>query len=97
MRPDPGRGDGGAGGRVCGGGTDSAGSVTSAVAVVTLVDTTGPEVAVWPTNQVLAAGAECQAVVPELTKAVVADDCSVPLTITQSRRRAVCWAWGRTR
>ena len=64
--------------------TNTAGSVTSSVANVTVLDTTAPTITSSPGNQMSHANASCQATVPDLRGGVVAADCSGSVTIGQS-------------
>ena len=64
--------------------TNTAGSVTSSVANVTVLDTTAPTITSSPGNQTSHANASCQATVPDLRGGVVAADCSGSVTIGQS-------------
>jgi uncharacterized repeat protein (TIGR01451 family) len=60
------------------------GTVTSAAATLTLVDTTVPVITACAPNQTLSANANCQAAVPDLTGLVVAGDTCGPVTVSQT-------------
>ncbi|HVM49309.1 MAG TPA: LamG-like jellyroll fold domain-containing protein [Candidatus Acidoferrum sp.] len=53
-------------------------------AVLTVVDTTPPTIVSCPSNRIVSVGANCTAVVPDLTGQVVAWDASGPVTVTQN-------------
>jgi hypothetical protein len=59
------------------------GSVTSAPAVITIIDTNPPTVAGYPTNTTIGANASCQASIPDLASQVVADDACSGVAVTQ--------------
>jgi hypothetical protein len=66
---------------------DTSNNASTCIATVTVVDTTPPTITVCAPNQNLSANANCQAVVPNLTGQVTANDNCTPsgsLTITQS-------------
>ncbi len=63
--------------------TNNFGSITSAVATLTLIDTVPPMITTCAPAQTLSADANCQAAIPDLTGAVVAsDNCSL-VTLSQ--------------
>jgi hypothetical protein len=62
---------------------NSAGSVTSAPAVLTVVDTNAPIITSYPTNTILNANASCQAAIPDLAAQVIASDSCGGVTVTQ--------------
>jgi uncharacterized repeat protein (TIGR03803 family) len=62
---------------------NSAGSVTSVLAYLTVEDTTAPTIS-CPTGLVLAAGANCQAVMPDIVPQAVATDACGGVTVTQN-------------
>lgn len=65
--------------------SDAAGNESTCQAVVTVADQTDPVISQCAPSPTIAADATCQAAIPDLTGLVIAtDDCSPPVTITQS-------------
>jgi hypothetical protein len=62
---------------------DDAGNSTTCSATVTVVDTTAPSITTCAADQTVNAGANCNALVPDLTASVVTSDACV-VTVTQS-------------
>jgi hypothetical protein len=62
---------------------NGSGSVTSAPAVLAIIDTTAPVVVSFPTNTTLNANVSCQATIPDLASQVVANDSCSAVTVTQ--------------
>ncbi len=62
---------------------NNAGSVTSAPAVLTIIDTNPPIVTSYTTNTTINANASCQAMIPNLAASVVASDSCGGVTVTQ--------------
>jgi len=63
--------------------TDAAGNSTTCSATITVVDTTAPSITTCAADQTVNAGANCNALVPDLTASVVTSDACV-VTVTQS-------------
>lgn len=64
---------------------DAAGNQAMCIAVITVEDQTDPTISQCAGPQTLAADANCQAAIPDLTGDVIATDaCSLPITISQS-------------
>jgi len=64
---------------------DASGNSRICKATVTVVDATAPTIVTGASGKTLYAGANCQAVLPDLTSEIVAsDNCSTSLSITQS-------------
>lgn len=64
--------------------TNRLGSVSSAPATLTVVDTTPPAISVCPPNRLLSADGSCRAVIPDLRGEVVAADVCGSVTVTQA-------------
>jgi regulation of enolase protein 1 (concanavalin A-like superfamily) len=64
--------------------TNAAGSATGGPVVLTVIDTIPPTITACASNRTLAAGATCQAVLPDLTGQVIASDASGAVTVTQN-------------
>lgn len=65
--------------------TDNAGNSSSCTAVATVIDTTSPIIGLCATNATLAVDENCEAMLPDLTTDVDADDnCDASLTVSQS-------------
>ncbi len=64
--------------------TNVSGAATSAPVTLTVVDTIAPTITVCASNRTLAAGVNCQAVLPDLTGQVTAADASGVVTVTQN-------------
>lgn len=65
--------------------TDPALNFSNCVATLMVADTTGPIFTTCPSNQVVPANSNCQAIVPDFTANVVATDaCGGPVVIAQS-------------
>ncbi len=62
---------------------NNAGSVTSAPAVLTIIDTNPPIVSSYTTNVTINANVGCQAMIPNLAASVVASDSCGGVTVTQ--------------
>jgi hypothetical protein len=63
---------------------NAGGSVTSAPAILTVVDTNPPIILICASNRTINAGANCQAAMPDLTGQLVANDACSTVTIAQS-------------
>jgi subtilisin-like proprotein convertase family protein len=63
---------------------NASGSVTSAPAVLTIIDTNAPLILTCATNLTLNAGVSCQAAIPNLMTQIVASDSCSSVTVTQS-------------
>lgn len=65
--------------------TDTAGNTSTCNATVSVQDVTGPQITTCAPDQNVALNVSCQAVLPDFTAGVVANDpCSPPVTVTQS-------------
>jgi hypothetical protein len=64
--------------------TDTAGNTATCSAELRIEDTTSPVIAACPQDQTIAAGVNCQAILPDLAPGVVASDGCGAVTITQS-------------
>ena len=65
--------------------TDGSGNTAVCVTQVVVADTTGPTIFICASNQTVAAGSNCRAIVPDFTAGMISRDaCSAPVTITQS-------------
>lgn len=64
---------------------DAAGNDVDCVAIITVADQTDPTITQCAGAQTLPADTNCEALIPDLTGAVIASDlCSMPVSITQS-------------
>ena len=63
--------------------TNAYGAATSGPAILSVVDTIPPTILACPTNGILAAGANCQAALPDLTAQLAAIDASGPVSVIQ--------------
>jgi hypothetical protein len=63
--------------------SDAAGNRASCTTTVTVVDETAPEI-VCPASIQVVAGADCQALMPDLTGSAQANDCGEAVTVSQS-------------
>jgi formylglycine-generating enzyme required for sulfatase activity len=76
---------------------DGSGNIAQCVAVLTVADTTGPNITVCASNQTIAAGSNCQGLVPDFTLGVVAaDSCGGSVTVSQSPVAGVLTDIGQT-
>jgi regulation of enolase protein 1 (concanavalin A-like superfamily) len=64
--------------------TNAAGGATGGPVTLTVVDTIPPTITACASNRTLAADANCQAILPDLTGQIVASDASGAVTVTQS-------------
>jgi len=64
--------------------TNAGGSATGGPATLTVVDTIAPTITVCASNRTLAADANCQATLPDLTSEVSAADASGAVTVSQT-------------